>query len=97
MCDQNSGVQSLDRQTHTWTDKSLKTVGPMILSNDIFFFKNVIIGGPILLLLLLLLLLFESVYHTTEKAEVLRFPAHHHDSLDKMSSFQALIKSFTAS
>ena len=36
------------RHTHTWTDKSLKTEGPMILSNDIFFFKTVIIGGPIL-------------------------------------------------
>ena len=46
LCDQNCGVQSLDKKTHTWTDKSLKTEGPMILSNDIFFFKTVIIGGP---------------------------------------------------
>ena len=58
LCDQNCGVQPADKQTHrqtdrqtdrhtdTWTDKSLKTEGPMILSNDIFFFKTVIIGGP---------------------------------------------------
>ena len=30
----------------TRTDKSLKTEGPMILSNDIFYFRTVIIGGP---------------------------------------------------
>ena len=38
-----------DRQTAdvTWTDKSLKNEGPMILSIDIFYFKTVIIGGPI--------------------------------------------------
>ena len=36
-----------DRHTHTETDKSLKTEGPMILSIDIFYFKTVIIGGPI--------------------------------------------------
>ena len=36
-----------DRQTHTGTDKSLKTGGPKILSNYIFYFKTVIIGGPI--------------------------------------------------
>ena len=60
LCDQNCGVQPADRQTHrqtdghtdTWTDKSLKTEGPMILSNDTFFFKTVIIGGPIRQLLL---------------------------------------------
>ena len=56
LCDQNCGLQSEHRhrhthththtQTHTWTDKSLKTEGPMILSNDVFFFKTVIIGGP---------------------------------------------------
>ena len=34
------------RHTHTWTDKSLKTEGPMILSVDIIYFKTVIIGGP---------------------------------------------------
>ena len=34
------------RHTDTWTDKTLKTEGPRILSNDIFFFKKVIIGGP---------------------------------------------------
>ena len=53
--DQNCSLQSPDRQTesqterqtHTWTDKSLKTEGPKILSNYIFYFKNVIIGGPI--------------------------------------------------
>ena len=38
-----------DTHTDTWTDKSLKTEGPMILSNDIFFFKTVIIGGPIMI------------------------------------------------
>ena len=57
LCDQNCGVQPADRQTHrqknthththTGTDKSLKTEGPKILSNDIFYFKTMIIGGPI--------------------------------------------------
>ena len=51
LCDQNCGVQPADRQTdritHTGTDKSLKTEGPKILSNDIFYFRTVIIGGPI--------------------------------------------------
>ena len=54
-CDQNCGLQPADRQTDgqtdthtdTWTDKSLKTEGPKILSNDIFYFRTVIIGGPI--------------------------------------------------
>ena len=50
LCDQNCGVQPADRQTdtqtHTGTDKSLKTEGPKILSNDIFYFRTVIIGGP---------------------------------------------------
>ena len=36
-----------DTHTDTWTDKSLKTEGPKILSNDIFYFRTVIIGGPI--------------------------------------------------
>ena len=37
-----------DTQTHaTRTDKRVKTEGPMILSNDIFYFKTVIIGGQI--------------------------------------------------
>ena len=37
------------RQTDTGIDKSLKTEGPKILSNDIFYFRTVtvIIGGPI--------------------------------------------------
>ena len=35
-----------DRHTDTWTDKSLKTEGPKILSNDIFYFRTMIIGGP---------------------------------------------------
>ena len=52
LCDQNCGLQSehrqTDTQTDTGTDKSLKTEGPMILSDDIFFFKTVIIGGPIM-------------------------------------------------
>ena len=47
LCDQNCGLQSEHRQTHTRTDKSLKTEGPMILSIYIFYFKTVIIGGPI--------------------------------------------------
>ena len=49
LCDQSCGVQPGDRQTAhvTWTDKSLKTEGPKILSNHIFYFKTVIIGGPI--------------------------------------------------
>ena len=49
LCDQNCGLQSEHRQTHTRTDKSLKTEGPMILSIDIFYFKTVIIGGPIVI------------------------------------------------
>ena len=36
-----------DTHTDTRTDKSLKTEGPKILSNDIFYFRTVIIGGPI--------------------------------------------------
>ena len=49
LCDQNCGVQPADGQTDTrQTDKSLKTAGPKILSNDIFYFRTVIIGGPIL-------------------------------------------------
>ena len=51
LCDQNCGVQPAerhtDRQTDTWTDKSLKTEGPKILLNDIFYFRTVIIGGQI--------------------------------------------------
>ena len=35
-----------DRHTGTGTDKSLKTEGPKILSNDIFYFRTVTIGGP---------------------------------------------------
>ena len=47
LCDQNYGLQSADRQTHAaQTDKNLKTEGPMILSNDIGYFKTVIIGSP---------------------------------------------------
>ena len=49
LCDQNCDLQSADRQTHAErTDKSLKTKVPVILSNDIFYFKTVIIGGPII-------------------------------------------------
>ena len=37
-----------DRQTQARIDKKVKTEGPMILSNDTFYFKTVmIIGGPI--------------------------------------------------
>ena len=46
LCDQNSDLQSADRQTQTWTVKSLKTEGPKILSNYNFDFKTLIIGGP---------------------------------------------------
>ena len=50
LCDQNCGCTAADRRTHrhtdTGTDKSLKTEGPKILSNDIFYFRTVIIGGP---------------------------------------------------
>ena len=50
LSDQNCRVQPADSQTHrhtdTWTDKILKTEGPKILSNDIFYFRTVIIGGP---------------------------------------------------
>ena len=47
MCDQNCGVQSLDRQKDTGIDKRLKTEGPKLLSNNIFYLKTVIIGDPI--------------------------------------------------
>ena len=47
LCDQNCGVQPADRHTQTRTDKSLKTEGPKIFSNGIFYFMTVIIGGPI--------------------------------------------------
>ena len=55
LCDQNCGVQSadsqtdrnIDTQTHAWTDKKVKSEGPKILSNYIFYFKTVIVGGPI--------------------------------------------------
>ena len=55
LCDQNCGVQPANRQTNTQTHrhtdtgthKSLKTEGPKILANDIFYFRTVIIGGPI--------------------------------------------------
>ena len=43
LCDQNVAYRAW---TETRTDKSLKTEGPKILSNDIFYFRNVIIGGP---------------------------------------------------
>ena len=36
-----------DRHNHRRMDKSLKTEGPKILSNYIFYFKTVIFGGPI--------------------------------------------------
>ena len=49
LCDQNCGLQIADRQTDTGTDKSLKTEGTEILSNDIFYFKTVmVIDGPIM-------------------------------------------------
>ena len=53
LCDQNDDLESAD--THTGTQshstrkdrQKVKTDGPMILSNDIFYFKTVmIIGGP---------------------------------------------------
>ena len=48
LCDQNCGVQSGHKHTPDGrTDKSLKTEGPKILSNHIFYFRTVIIGGPI--------------------------------------------------
>ena len=58
MCDQNCSVEPAHRHTDTHTDthadtgtdKSLKTEGPKILSNFIFYFKAVIIGGPIFVL-----------------------------------------------
>ena len=44
LSDQNCGVQPVDNQTDrhtdTGTDKSLKTEGPKILSNDIFYFRT---------------------------------------------------------
>ena len=41
-----------DTQTDTWhmDRQKVKTEGPMIMSNDIFYFKTVmIIGGPIII------------------------------------------------
>ena len=66
MCDQNCGVQSADRHTHTntaheRTDKKVKTEGPKILSNYIFYFKPVITGGPISSLLF-----YHGDQHSTE-------------------------------
>ena len=63
LCDQNCGVQSLDRHTShvRRTDKSLKTEGPKILSKDILYFRTVIIGGPIICLRVDVLM-----YETTE-------------------------------
>ena len=50
LCDQNCGLQSADRHTDRHTHgQTEKTEGPMILSNNIFYFKTVIIGGPITL------------------------------------------------
>ena len=37
-----------DTHTDTGTDRKVKTEGPKILSNDIFYFKTVVFGGPIL-------------------------------------------------
>ena len=52
LCDRNCGVQLADRHTDTGTDRQkLKTEGPKILSNDIFYFRTVIIGGPIFLII----------------------------------------------
>ena len=36
-----------DTHTHARTDKKVKTEGPKIFSNYIFYFKTAIIGGPI--------------------------------------------------
>ena len=56
LCDQNCGLHTkrgqTDRNTDTGTDKKVKTEGPKIFSNYIFYFKTVIIGGPIHLFLL---------------------------------------------
>ena len=38
VCDENCGVQSLDRRTET--DRNVKTEGPKILSNDIFYLNT---------------------------------------------------------
>ena len=46
LCDQNCGVQSVNKHTDRHTDRKVKTDGPKILSNDIFYLKTVIIGGP---------------------------------------------------
>ena len=35
-----------DRHTQGQTDRNVKTEGPKIFSNDIFYFKTAIIGGP---------------------------------------------------
>ena len=51
LCEQNCGVQSVDKQTHGQTDRQIKTEGPKILSNDIFYFRTVIFGVPIILFL----------------------------------------------
>ena len=49
LCDQSYGVQPVNRQTESQTHgktKCLKSEGPKIVSNYIFYFKPVIIGGP---------------------------------------------------
>ena len=56
LCDQICGLQKVDRLTHaSRTDKKVKTEGPEILLNNIFYFKNVVIDGPIMSLCLPLL------------------------------------------
>ena len=40
LCDQNCGVQSVNRHT----DRKVKTGGPNILTNDIFYSQTVIIS-----------------------------------------------------
>ena len=42
---------SLRTDTHTQIDKSLKTEGPKIMPNYIFYFMTVIIGGPTVMIL----------------------------------------------
>ena len=50
MCDQNCGIQSVNRQTDKQTDNQIDrqkstTRGRKILLNDFFYFQTVIIGG----------------------------------------------------
>ena len=49
VCDENCGIQSLERRTHTHTqtNSKVKTEGHKIMYITISYLATVIIGGPI--------------------------------------------------